>query len=61
MYQAFSRFYESLRNLLSAEEGQDLVEYALLCTLIALTLISSLNSFATTLVQFFTNVSTSLG
>jgi pilus assembly protein Flp/PilA len=61
MHQAFLRFYVSLRSLQSNEEGQDLVEYALLCSLIALTLISGLNSLASTINQFFTNVSTSLG
>jgi Flp pilus assembly pilin Flp len=48
------------QNLMSGEEGQDLVEYGLLCTLIALSLISSVNHLATAVSNMFTNISTSL-
>lgn len=48
------------QNLMSGEQGQDLVEYGLLCTLIALVMISSISPIATVVTHFFTNVSTSL-
>jgi Flp pilus assembly pilin Flp len=60
MHQAFLKFYVFLRSLQSSEEGQDLVEYALLCSLLALTLISSINQLASAINSFFTAVSTSL-
>jgi len=49
-----------LRNLTWGEEGQDLVEYALLCALIALTLISGIGHIATAVNSVFTNISSSL-
>ena len=60
MHQAFLKLYVFLRSLQHSEEGQDLVEYALLCSLIALTLISGLNQLASTINGFFTAVSSSL-
>jgi len=48
--------FQGLRN----EEGQDLVEYALLCSLIALTLIAGISNIATAVNLAFTHVSTSL-
>ncbi len=52
--------YVKFQNLMSGEQGQDLVEYGLLCTLIALAMISSINSIATAVTQAFTNISSSL-
>lgn len=52
--------YVKLQNLASSEEGQDLVEYGLLCTLIALSLISGVGHVATAVSHIFTNVSSSL-
>jgi Flp pilus assembly pilin Flp len=52
--------YVKFQNLASSEEGQDLVEYGLLCTLIALAVISSINPIATVVTRMFTNISTSL-
>jgi len=52
--------YVKFQNLMSGEQGQDLVEYGLLCTLIALVMISSISPIATVVTHFFTNVSTSL-
>ncbi|MGA3033030.1 MAG: Flp family type IVb pilin [Terracidiphilus sp.] len=60
MHQAFLRFCVFLRSLQHSEDGQDMVEYSLLVSLIALTLIASLQQLATALVTFFSNVSTSL-
>jgi pilus assembly protein Flp/PilA len=42
------------------EEGQDLVEYALLVALIALVCISGVNAVATSVSNVFTKISTSL-
>ena len=52
----FSKF-QALR---SSEEGQDLVEYALLVSLIALGTIAGVTSVATAVTAVFTNISTSL-
>jgi len=54
------KLYVQLQNLVSEEQGQDLVEYALLVTLIALGAISGVNHVATAVKNVFTNVSTSL-
>jgi Flp pilus assembly pilin Flp len=52
--------YVKLQNLVSSEEGQDLVEYGLLCSMIALSLISGVGHVATAVSHIFTNVSSSL-
>jgi len=49
-----------LRELTWSEQGQDLVEYALLCTLIALTLVAGIGHIATAVNNTFTNISSSL-
>ncbi len=49
-----------LQNLMNREEGQDLVEYALLVCLIALAAITGVNKVATAVTTVFTNISTSL-
>jgi len=49
-----------LRDLMHSEEGQDLVEYALLVALIALALIGGVKHVATAVNSVFTNVSSSL-
>jgi len=48
-------------NLLAGEEGQDLVEYALLVALIALAAVAGVQSVAGAVVGVFSNISTSLG
>jgi pilus assembly protein Flp/PilA len=48
------------RNLLQGENGQDLVEYALLVCLIALAAISGVKHVATAVTTVFGNVSGSL-
>lgn len=49
-----------LQTLFGNEEGQDLVEYALLVSLIALGCISSIGYVATAVTNVFTNISTTL-
>jgi len=60
MVQLFLRSCSFLRSFQHGEEGQDMVEYSLLVSLIALTLIASINQLATALINFFTNVSSAL-
>ncbi len=60
MYNLLLKMYVKMQNLVSGEEGQDLVEYGLLCTLIALAMITSINPIATAVTRVFSNVSTSL-
>ena len=52
--------YVKLQNLASEEKGQDLVEYALLVSAIALAAISGVDHVATAVTKIFSNVSTSL-
>jgi pilus assembly protein Flp/PilA len=52
--------YLKLQNLASREEGQDLVEYALLCCMIALAAITGVNDVATAVTAVFSNISSSL-
>ena len=54
------KLYVMFQNLTCNEQGQDLVEYALLCSLIALALIASISSVATAVNSAFTSVSSSL-
>ncbi len=54
------RLYVKLQNLANIEQGQDLVEYALLIALISLTVITSVNGVATAVNTVFSNVSNSL-
>jgi Flp pilus assembly pilin Flp len=46
--------------LKKSEEGQDLVEYALLCTLISLSLIASVSGISSAVNNIFANMSNSL-
>jgi len=52
--------YVKLQNLMTREEGQDLVEYALLVCLIALAAIVGVNKVATAVTTVFSNISASL-
>jgi pilus assembly protein Flp/PilA len=54
------KVYVKLQNLMNREEGQDLVEYALLVSLIALAAITGVGKVATAVTTIFTNISTSL-
>ena len=52
------RGYVKLQNLLSREEGQDLVEYALVVAIIALGATASMRSLATAISGAFGSIST---
>jgi Flp pilus assembly pilin Flp len=49
------------RDLMHTDAGQDLVEYSLLVSLIALAAIAGVKHVATAVNSVFTNISTSLG
>ena len=49
-----------ISNFLTEEEGQDLIEYALLCTLITLALILSISGVANGIMNVFDTVSSDL-
>jgi pilus assembly protein Flp/PilA len=52
--------YVKSQNLFNGEEGQDLVEYALLICLISLAAITSASTLAGAITGVFTKISTSL-
>ncbi len=54
------KLYVKSQNLLLGDEGQDLVEYALLISLISLAAVAATTSLAGAITQVFTNISTSL-
>ena len=54
------RLYVKFQRLMREEQGQDLVEYALLVCLIALAAISGVNHVATATTKVFSNISSSL-
>ena len=54
-------FVVNFRNLVSSEAGQDLVEYALLVSLIALAAVGGIGKVATAVNSVFSRISTSLG
>jgi pilus assembly protein Flp/PilA len=60
MNNAFLKLHLKLQALEDSVDGQDLVEYGLLVSLIALVCISSVSQVAGSLNTIFTNVSTSL-
>jgi pilus assembly protein Flp/PilA len=60
MNNLFLAMYVKLQNLMNREEGQDLVEYALLVCLIALAAITGVNKVATAVTSVFSNISSSL-
>jgi pilus assembly protein Flp/PilA len=60
MSNSLLKLYVKLQGLKNGEEGQDLVEYALLVALIALVCISGVNNVATAVNTVFSNISTSL-
>ena len=49
------------QDLLSGEEGQDLVEYALICALLAFGIVSGMSSVAKGIDTAFSNISSTLG
>ncbi len=54
------KFAMLIQDLKHGEEGQDLVEYALLVSLIALTAIAGVNKAATAINSVFSTISSSL-
>lgn len=54
------QLHVKLLRLISGEQGQDLVEYALLVCLIALAAIGGVNHVAGAVSKVFSNISTSL-
>jgi Flp pilus assembly pilin Flp len=54
------KLYKTLQNLTHGQKGQDLVEYALLCSLIALTCIAGIQPIASSIKSVFETLSTSL-
>ena len=56
----FLKMYVKAQDLMSREEGQDLVEYALVIALIALGAIASMKTLATGISTLFTNISSVL-
>jgi pilus assembly protein Flp/PilA len=60
MNNLFLTLYVKLQSLMTREEGQDLVEYALLVCLIALAAITGVNKVASAVTTVFSNISASL-
>jgi pilus assembly protein Flp/PilA len=60
MNNLFLKMYVKFQELKDREEGQDLVEYALLVSLIALAAITGVKSVTSAITQVFTNISTSI-
>ena len=56
----FLKLYVKIQDLASREDGQDLVEYALLISLVALAAIAGVKNVAAAIGTVFTNISTSL-
>jgi len=51
-----TKLYYLLQTRLNEEEGQDLVEYALIIALIAVALVAGLGNLATAIAAAFTNI-----
>ncbi len=60
MRNSLLNLYVKFQGLKNGEEGQDLVEYALLVALIALVCITGVNNVASAVNTVFSNISTSL-
>ena len=55
------KIYVKVQDLLNREEGQDLVEYALVVALIAFAATAGMKALATGMNSAFSNISTKLG
>jgi pilus assembly protein Flp/PilA len=55
-----NKFYNRMQNLLSNEDGQDLIEYALVVALIALGATAGMSTVASDINSAFTNVGATL-
>ncbi len=60
MNHLFLKMYAKAYDFVYGEQGQDLVEYALLITLVALASITGVNSVASAINTVFTNISNTL-
>jgi pilus assembly protein Flp/PilA len=60
MRDSFLNLYVKFQALKNREDGQDLVEYALLVALIALVCIAGVSNVATAVSTVFSNISSSL-
>lgn len=60
MNTALLKLYVKFRKLISREEGQDLVEYALVVALIAFSAVAGMKSVATGINTAFTKINTAL-
>lgn len=60
MNNIFARVHIRLQDLRRDEQGQDLTEYALMLSLICLSLISGISGIATAVNHVFSNISSSL-
>ena len=60
MSNSLLKLYVKLQGLKNGEEGQDLVEYALLVALIALVCVSGVSNVATAVNSVFNSISSSL-
>ena len=61
MNNLFLRLYLKFENLVSCDEGQDLVEYALVVALIALSAVTSMKALAKAISTTFGGISTTFG
>jgi pilus assembly protein Flp/PilA len=60
MKDALLKLYVKFQTLTAVEEGQDLVEYALLITLVALAAVAGINKVASAINTVFSNISATL-
>ncbi len=60
MHDQFLRLQLKFRELMLGEDGQDLVEYGLIVTAIALAALGGIQHFASAVVTLFTNIDSSL-
>jgi len=60
MNNLFLKMLVKFQDLKSREEGQDLVEYALLITLVALAAVTGISNVASAVNKVFNNISTTL-
>jgi Flp pilus assembly pilin Flp len=60
MNNLFLAMYVKLQNLANREDGQDLIEYALIASLIALAIITASKGVATAISTTFNDISASL-
>jgi pilus assembly protein Flp/PilA len=60
MHYLIPQMYMKLANLTKSDEGQDLVEYALVVCLISLACITGVNQVSSAITVVFSNISSSL-